>query len=195
MSALIKTVAVLVAGLGVAFAVNRIWPFLEIVAFFIAFFVVVGVAGVLQAIVERRWVFWTALPSVALLGLAVVMLGSDLALLASGRPTAVVVTDHQVEKHRGANGTTTTHYYKLRRADGRPVRRTMEYAGSSGWDGAKEGEKIIVLLDPAGRAPIRPAASADPGADIGIGVVGLLAVSAVLTACFVSVRREARRDH
>lgn len=193
MSALVKTTFVLVVGLGVAFAVNRIWPFLEIVGFFLAFFVVVGVAGVLQAIVERRWVFWTALPGIALLGIAVMMLASDLALRASGTPTAVIVTDHRVRESHGTYGSGPTHYYRLKHTDGRPVRRTMDYHGNSGWDGAKKGEKITVLLDPSGRAPIRPAASVEPDADIGIGVVGLLAVSAVLTACFISVRRRTRR--
>ena len=189
---MVWTIAVGIVGLAGAFLIGWLLPALEIVAFFLAFLLVVGVAGVLQAVVERRWVFWFALPTLALTGIGVLTLAADVALASDGRRTEVVVAEHEKTVRHGANGTTYTHTYTLEHPDGRPLEQQMTYRGKSGFEGAEEGATITVLLDPAGGAPVRPADAVDVRADVAVLTVGLLAASGMCTACLVSVRRQAR---
>lgn len=183
---------VCVIGLAGAFLIGWLLPALELLAFFLAFLVVVGVAGVLQALVERRWVFWIALPALALTGMGVLMLAEDLALADEGRRTEVVVAEHEVTVRHGANGTTYTHTYTLEYPDGRPLGQQMTYRGKSGYEGVAEGASITVLVDPAGKARVRPADDVDVRADVAVLTVGVLATAGMCTACLVSTRRRAR---
>ena len=187
--ALVKTGAVFVIGLALAFAVNLLWPQLGLVSFFIVFLLVVAVAGVLAAILDRRWVLWAALASAGLTGIGTLMLAADLALTDAGHRTRVVVTAHDVDRRNGANGTTYTHHYALRNTDGRPIAQGMTWRGPSGYAGVDAGDVITVLLDPAGRAPVRPAEAMDVSASVAILVVGALATGGVLWGCAVSLRR------
>lgn len=186
-------VAVFVIGLAVAYAVNRAWPQLEFVSIFLGVFLVIGVTIMVPRAVGRWWSA-LVLPGAALAALGLVLLAQNQALASAGQRVEVIVTAHTVDKGTNGDGTRyETQHYKLSRTDGRPLNREMDYRGSGGYDGVKVGSRITVLVDPSGRAPIRPASEVDPGADIGIAVFGGVLLCGALIPCAVSVRRASRK--
>lgn len=180
---------VFVAGLAVAYGVNRAWPRLEFVAIILGVFLVIGLTVLVPAIVGRWWAV-LVLPGAALAAVGVLMLVRDQALIRAGQRVDVVVTAHTIERGVHASGAKyVTHHYTLRRTDGRPLGGEMEFRGRAGYDGVDTGARITVLADPAGRAPIRPLSMVDPGADTTVVTVGGIALCGVLAGCAVSVRR------
>lgn len=176
------------AGLGVTYALGVLLPGLDFIAFIAGFLLWLAIPVALNVIAGRRWVYWCALAAAAPAGMGTLMLAGDVALRDAGTPTAVVVTSHTVDTHTGAHGTTYTHHYTLRRTDGRPLRQGMTYAGRGGYAGARPGARITVLVDPTGRAPVRPASDVDVQADVAVLVMGGLGMAAVLSGAAVSVR-------
>lgn len=185
-------IVVFVAGLVAAYGVSRAWPRLEFVAIILGVFLVIGLTVLALAIVGQWWAL-LVLPGAALAVLGVLMLVQDQALARAGQRVDVVVTAHTVEHGVHADGAKyVTHHYTLRRTDGRPLGGEMEFRGRTGYYGVHTGSRLTVLIDPAGRAPIRPTSVVDRGADLTLVVVGGIALCAVLAGCAVSVRRETR---
>ncbi|HEY3688281.1 MAG TPA: hypothetical protein VGL93_34905 [Streptosporangiaceae bacterium] len=187
-ASVVKVGVAYAAGLGVTFALGVLLPGLDFLSFMAGFLLWLGVVTALAAVAGRRWVVWCALPAAALTGIGTLMLAEDIALRDAGTPTAVVVTADRVDVHTGSRGTTYTHHYTLRRTDGRPLGQEMVYRGRPGYAGARTGARITVLVDPAGRAPVRPADDVDVPADATILVLGGLGMAAIVTGAAVSVR-------
>lgn len=177
-------------GMALAFVVSWMWPQRWDVAIVLAFFLVIGFSGVLTLIVDPNWGILAALPSAAVTATGVLLLAQNVALIDAGRRTDVVVTAHEVDREMNMNGPVYNHHYTLRRADGRPLGQEMVHRGdSSGYDGVEKGKTITVLVDPSGRAPVKPADDVDVSAGVGLSVIGGLALSGVLYGCAVSLRR------
>ena len=180
---------VLVIGLAATSVLSFVLPGAKLLAILIGWFVVIGATvGAHMSAGRRSWVRWLGLPAAALLGLGMMMLSEDLALSGAGERVEAVVVDHTLEVREGAH-TTYTHTYTLESVDGRPIDEPMVYRGKGGFDGVDEGTEVVVLVDPDGEVPTKPADTVDIGADIAVLIVGLLASAGVFGACAVSAAR------
>ena len=181
---LVLLLAVLVAGFTVSFAITTVLPQALLASIVIACLTALVVLVGTRYIVGRR-VLWFAVPALALTGLGAVMLAEDLASVRLGELSEVVIVDHTVDvKTAGESDRGTyTHEYTLERPDGSPIAGPMIYRGQEGYEDFDTGDTITALIDPEGSAPTKPAESINFETDIGILIVGSVAVIGVYGVC------------
>lgn len=186
-------------GLAVAFFVTVRWPQLLAAGILIAVFVLAIAMLGLGLVAGQRWLPWVMIPAFLLTGLGALMLAEDLAIDRDGEAKDVVVSDHTVTSDWVHSGNVTykryEHEYTLQGADGRRIEQSMIYRGKNGYDGLEKGARTTVLLDPDGKAPPQPLERVDPGAGLGILIVGGVLSTGTLIACasVLAVRRSRAR--
>lgn len=193
LSILMVTVG-LALGLVATFYIIIFWPQLLALGIIIGVFVLIGALIAVGMMVRQKWVPWVMIPCLAVLGIGTFMFAEDSALTARGEQQEVRVVDHSLETSKkytsGRASKVYTHEYELEDTSGQTIDERLIYRGKNGYD-FEPGDRITVLIDPEGSAPMQPADSVNPRTGYEILLFGTIITlgSLVASAIVLGVRR------